>query len=115
MLAQPVHRGSSRLYEIQPKLEELGFELTSLNPISLSLPRVDQSLMSNYPLNECDAVFMLRPDVLESRPLEHRLAMIGCYIAYKLYGEALNLTQKLYKEGTEELNQKLEELELLIK
>lgn len=115
LLAQPVHIGSSRFYDIQRKLEELGFELVCLSPISLTLPKVNQSLQSRYPLNECDAVFMLRPDILENRPIEHRLAVLGCYVAYNFYGEALNLIRTLYKEENKELNHELKKLELLIK
>jgi hypothetical protein len=55
--------------------------------------------------NECDAVFMLSPNILLSRPIEHSLAMIAVYIAYDLYGEALHLVRLLVDKNQKYIEQ----------
>jgi FkbM family methyltransferase len=114
LLAQSVHVGCAKFYEVQQKLEEMGFEIVSIKPISLNSPKVSHSLFSKYPVNECDAVFILRPDIISDRPLEYRLGVLGCYIAYEFYGEALHLTRELIKQANPQLSQRLKKLEVLL-
>jgi FkbM family methyltransferase len=91
LLAQPFMKGATPFYEVYEFFEKAGFELVYLNPIYMDAPVVKHKLRSSFVLNECDAVFLLRNDIAKSRDLSTQLAMVGCYVSYALYGEALNM------------------------
>lgn len=103
LLAKPFYEGCDRFYDVQKFMEDAGFELVIFEPIMLSKPQTNSLLQGKYVLNECDSVFMLRPDLALKRSLQNQLALLGCYITYKLYGEALNLASQL-KERASSLN-----------
>jgi FkbM family methyltransferase len=95
LLARPFMSNSAPFYEPFAYFQERGFELVYMKPIELNAPIVKKSLKSRYVLNECDAVFMLRTDLAKERGIDIQLALIGGYISYHLYGEALHMLQYL--------------------
>lgn len=114
LAAAPCYIGASRFFAVQQFMEARGFELVTMKPIDGSLPRVNASLRSRYVLVECDAVFLLRPDVMEKRPVSHKLAMLGCYVAYELYGEAQHLATELAGRVSAEQQKTLDSLQALL-
>lgn len=91
LLAQPVMKGSGKFWQACEYLEQQGFELLHLKPISAA-PRSGQPKPGhNTYLNECDAVFALRPDVVASLSVEHRVSFFAFYLTYQFYEEALSL------------------------
>jgi FkbM family methyltransferase len=96
---EPVMLGSSHFYEVQKFFEDLGFELACLTPIEGILPKFNSELKGRSILNECDAVFILRPDIACKKGINYQLSLLGVYIAYKLYGEAIHLIQQLLEQN----------------
>lgn len=94
LLAQPFMRGSGHLWQACAFLEPLGYELLDLRPIRAPAASRAAARRSQTWLNECDAVFALRPDVLVAEPVQRRASMIGFYCAYRLHGEALSLLER---------------------
>jgi FkbM family methyltransferase len=86
LLAQPVMKGAGKFWEACRYLEDIGFELLRLKPIPM--PSRLATARGNTPLNECDAVFALRADLVATLPVEHRLALLAFYACYALYEEA---------------------------
>jgi FkbM family methyltransferase len=91
LLAQPIMKAATPFYTVFEFFETRGFELVHLKPIPINAPLVAGKLHGKTVLNECDAVFLLRPDVAKERDLNTQLALLGAYITYSLYGEALCL------------------------
>jgi FkbM family methyltransferase len=91
LLAQPIMKAATPFYTVFEFFETRGFELVHLKPIPINAPLVAGKLHGKTVLNECDAVFLLRPDVAKERDLNTQLALLGAYITYSLYGEALSL------------------------
>jgi len=97
LLATPLMKGSSHFFEIQEFFQRYGFELVYFKPISLLSPESNKELQGATILNECDAVFLLRSDEIRKRDIDFQLSMVGCYISYTLYGEALLLLKNIEK------------------
>ncbi len=95
LLATPLMKGSSHFYEIQEFFQRYGFELVYFKPIPLLTPSTKKELQGSTILNECDAVFLLRSDEIRKRDIDFQLSMVGCYISYALYGEALVLLKHI--------------------
>ncbi len=118
-LATPFYEGSHRFYEVQELIEKSGFELAIIDPIPLSLPRHQPAFRGRGVLNECDAVFIVRSDLAGRRSISFQLSLLGCYLSYSLYGEALNLIVKIQKNynGSSEFTRTakiLEEMKILL-
>jgi FkbM family methyltransferase len=86
LLAQPVMKGSGKFWEACEYLEGQGFELVHLKPITA----VSQTGKNTF-LNECDAVFALRNDIVAQLPVEYRVSLIVFYLVNLLYEEALSM------------------------
>ena len=99
--AKPLYEGIPRFYDIHPFLENCGFELLSLNPLEIDLPRTNNTVSKKirYPLNECDAIFFMREDLIKKRDLNFKLAALIGYINYYFFGEALDLAKIISKEN----------------
>ena len=95
LLATPLMKGSSHFFEIQEFFQRFGFELVYFKPIPLLSPLSNNKLKGSTILNECDAVFLLRSDEIKKRSVDFQLSMVGCYISYALYGEALVLLKHI--------------------
>ena len=95
LLATPLMKGSSHFFEIQEFFHRYGFELVFFKPIPLLSPESNNELQGSTILNECDAVFLLRSDEIRKRDIDFQLSMVGCYISYTLYGEALVLLKHI--------------------
>lgn len=93
LLAQPYMHGSGKFWEACEYLERLDFELLDIYPIS-ALTNLDiKSPRGRRYMNECDAVFALRRDVVQTLSVDYRVALFGFYLANKLYEEALSLVE----------------------
>jgi FkbM family methyltransferase len=95
LLAQPVMKGSGKFWEACEYLESQGFELLHIQPIHAlpRRPRRSKALQYTY-LNECDAVFALRPDVVAELAVEYRVGLLAFYVTNLFYEEALSLLER---------------------
>jgi FkbM family methyltransferase len=95
LLAQPVMKGSGKFWQACEYLESQGFELLHIKPIH-ALPR--HPVRSKAPqytyLNECDAVFALRPDLATELAVEYRLGLLAFYVTNLFYEEALSMLER---------------------
>ncbi len=89
LLAQPIMQGSGKFWEAAQYLENLGMELLHLHPIygpsRIGLKR-NRGLTF---INECDAIFAVRPDIAAGLPVEHRAGVFTFYLCNRLFEEAL--------------------------
>ncbi|MFS4461107.1 FkbM family methyltransferase [Bdellovibrio sp. HCB2-146] len=91
LLAQPVMKGSGKFWEAASYLENRGFELLHLHPI-YAPPRLNESKSKRGGftfLNECDAVFVKRRDIIERMDVDYKMALFAFYCAYSFYEEAI--------------------------
>lgn len=114
LLATPLMKGSSHFFEIQEFFQRHGFELVYFKPIPLLSPVSNKELQGSTILNECDAVFLLRSDEIRKRGIDFQLSIVGCYISYALYGEALVLLKHIL-ESIDSNNSKFPIIKELIK
>lgn len=89
--ANPAMQGAARLYEVQPFMESLGLEMVCLKSIASAPSSRSQSLGGIGVINECDSVFMMRRQEAITRGEECVRALLGFYVAYRLFDEALAL------------------------
>lgn len=78
-------KGAAHFYEVQKFLEDLGFELATLKPIEMLIPKYNKKLQGKKILNECDAVFILRPDIFTAKGINYQLAILGVYFLSALW------------------------------
>jgi hypothetical protein len=94
MLAQPLMQGSGKFWHACEYMESQGFELLHVKPIqSPGHPGRSKSPLHTY-LNECDAVFALRPDVADELTVEYRIGLLAFYLTNLFYEEALSLLER---------------------
>lgn len=93
LLAQPIMKGSGKFWEACQYLEQAGFELLDINPIQATSRLEKPHPSGKRFLNECDAVFALRRDVVQSMAVDYRVALFGFYVANRLFEEALSLIE----------------------
>ena len=94
LLARPVMQGSGKFWEACQYLEELGFELLDIKPIMAPSNLTNGSSLGKRYLNECDAVFALRRDVVSSLPVHYRISLFAFYLSNKLLEEALSILEE---------------------
>jgi FkbM family methyltransferase len=94
LLAQPLMRGAGRFWQACEYLEGLGYELLDVKPIRAAGRGGRTALRYRTYLNECDAVFALRPDVAAARPAACRVGLLLFYVANLLYEEALSALER---------------------
>jgi FkbM family methyltransferase len=94
MLAQPLMKGAGKFWQANEYLEQQGFELLHLKSISALGRSGRMRARSNTYLNECDAVFALRPDVAAGLSVEHRTSLLAFYLTNLFYDEALALLDR---------------------
>lgn len=94
MLAQPLMKGSGKFWEACKFLESQGFELLHVKPIHAPHPSGRPKVLQYSYLNECDAVFAMRPDVVASKVVEYRACLLAFYITNLFYAEALSLLER---------------------
>ena len=88
--AQPVMQGAGKFWQACQYLEDLGFELLHIKPIYGPSRFGTPAMRSHTFLNECDAVFALRPDVAKALAVEVRVALLGFYISNGFFEESLS-------------------------
>lgn len=94
LLAQPVMKGSGKFWQACEYLESQGFELLHIKPIAAETRPRRMKRGRNTFLNECDAVFALRPDVAAGLTVEYRANLLAFYITNLFYEEALSLLER---------------------
>lgn len=93
-LAQPLMKGSGKFWQACEYLESQGFELLHIKPISAMGRSGRVKKGRNTYLNECDAVFSLRQDVIAGLPVEYRVGLLAFYLTNYFYDEALMLLER---------------------
>ncbi|OWY27295.1 FkbM family methyltransferase [Herbaspirillum robiniae] len=94
MLAQPLMRNSGKFWQASEYLERQGFELLHIKPIP-AVPRSGRTRINrNTYVNECDAVFALRQDVVAGLSVEHRTSLLAFYLTNQFYEEALSFLER---------------------
>lgn len=93
LLAQPTMKGSGRFWEACQAMEGLGYELLHIAPLSGLSSRGRRRGGQTY-LNECDAVFAVRPDLAAELPVASRVALVAFYFANRFYEEALGWLER---------------------
>jgi FkbM family methyltransferase len=91
--ADPLMRGAGKFWHACRDLEALGFELLHVRPIEGGSRLGKTPTSGRRYLNECDALFALRRDVLAALPVERRLAALGFYATNAFYEESLALIE----------------------
>jgi FkbM family methyltransferase len=91
MLAEPVMKGAGKFWEAYSFLEEQGFELLHVTPIAAGNRRGKHKRGLNTFLNECDAVFSLRRDVVAGLAVEFRIGLLAFYLTNRFFEEGLSL------------------------
>lgn len=92
--AQPIMKGAGKFWQACEFLENNGFELLHVTPIHAPDRSGEVRPGRNTYLNECDAVFALRPDIAAILPVEFRTALLAFYLTNAFYGEALSLLER---------------------
>lgn len=87
MMADPVMQGAGKFWQANMYLESKGFELIKLKQI-YTPSRVKQKAKNNGMLNECDAVFSLKKEVVAGMGLSWKVSLFAFYLSYFLYEEA---------------------------
>jgi FkbM family methyltransferase len=88
LLAQPLYRDSPRLWEVALYLEQFGFELVVLDVFPRRKRNKKISSANRELVNECDAIFAIRPDHMRLRDLDQRMALLAFYVTNSLFREA---------------------------
>ena len=91
LLAQPIMQGAGKFWQACEYLEGLGFELLHIKPIYGPSRFGSRNLRSHTYLNECDAVFAIRPDVAKGLAVEYRVALLGFYASNAFFEESLSV------------------------
>lgn len=94
MLAQPVMKGSGKFWQACEYLEQQGFELLHVKPIHAPRRSGRYGPQQHTFLNECDAVFSLRPDVAGELAVEYRASLLAFYLTNLFYEEASSLLER---------------------
>jgi FkbM family methyltransferase len=94
LLAQPIMQGAGKLWQACEYLEGLGFELIHVKPI-YGPSRHGSGRPRNLTfLNECDAVFALRPDIAATLTAAARALLLAFYMCNRLFEQALALLEE---------------------
>ena len=94
LLAIPQYENSPRFWEVADYLEDSGFELLNLDVFPSRNTKSKYGVKSRDISSECDAVFALRVDRIQSQNVETRACLLGFYITNAFYHEALSFLQK---------------------
>jgi hypothetical protein len=81
-------KGAGKFWQVCEFLEARGFELLRVKPIH-ALPRSGRVRVQPHTyLNECDAVFALRQDIVIQQSVERRACVMAFYVTNLLYEDA---------------------------
>jgi len=89
LLSDPLYKDSPRLWEVATYLENFGFELLGLDVFPRRSTSKKISSTPKLLVNECDAVFTLRHDVIIDKSVDQRAVLFGFYLTNNFYREAL--------------------------
>jgi|688.fasta_scaffold15780_3 FkbM family methyltransferase len=87
----PQYEDSPRFWEIAEYLESKGFELLNLDVFPSRKSSSKYKANSRNISGECDALFALRRDLIDTLSSEMRCCLLGFYITNAFYHEALSL------------------------
>lgn len=91
MQSRPFMRGAGKFWEACQYLEDQGFELLGIKPIEFQPVFGETGRKGKRVLNECDAIFALRRDIIKELSTEHRVALFGFYLTNEFFEEAFSL------------------------
>lgn len=94
LLAQPVMKGSGKFWQACEYLEQQEFELLHIKPIFAGGRSTRSNINLNTYLNECDAIFALRPDIAAKLTVEYRTSLLAFYLTNLFFDEALSLLER---------------------
>lgn len=94
MLAQPLMKGSGKFWQACEFMEQQGFELLTMDPIHAPSRSSRSNRRLKTYLNECDAVYAVRPDLVASLSVDYKVSLFAFYITYFFYEEAMALAQR---------------------
>jgi FkbM family methyltransferase len=89
LLSDPLYKDSPRLWEVALYLEKCGFELIGLDVFPRRSTSKKISSSPKQVVNECDAIFARRRDLMLENSIESRAALLAFYVTNNLYQEAL--------------------------
>ena len=89
LLSDPLYKDSPRLWEVALYLEKFGFELIGLDVFPRRSTSKKISSSPKQLVNECDAIFARRRDLILEDSIESRAALLGFYVTNNFYQEAL--------------------------
>ena len=93
LLANPLMKGAGKFWQVCECLEFRGFELLRVKPIH-AIPRSGRVKKQKHAyLNECDAVFALRQDIVLTQPVDRRASLLAFYITNLLYEDAASMLE----------------------
>lgn len=91
MLAQPLMRGAGKFWQVCEFLESHGFELRHVKPIHAPARSGRKERKNITYLNECDAIFVLRPDIIMRQSVEQRICFLAFCTTNLFYEDAVLL------------------------
>jgi len=93
LLRHPFAKGGTKFSELQPYLENFGYELVAMRLIHTHGPVKPYELSKQGLLNECDALFVLNHREIALKTIEFRIAAFFALCLYGQFGDALKLTR----------------------
>lgn len=94
MLAEPIMKGSGKFWQACEYMEQQGLELLHVKPIHAPRRSGKSRPQLHTFLNECDAVFALRSDVVAALAVEYRVSLLTFYLTNLFFEEALLLLER---------------------
>lgn len=92
MQAQPVMNGTYPADIVLKFFNENNYELALITPEYGDYEHISKKLKSEFVLNECDFIYLLRYEQVIKRCLDECLFMLGVYFSYNLFLELKALT-----------------------
>jgi FkbM family methyltransferase len=96
-------KGGTKFSELQPYLEDFGYELVAMNLIHGHGSVKPSELSKQGILNECDALFVLNHREIALKTIEFRVASFFVLCIYGQFGDALRLSR-----SDKELNERVQ-------
>jgi FkbM family methyltransferase len=93
LLAEPIMKGSGKFWQVCEFLEKFGFELLDIDIITATSHLKKKSVRHKVYLNECDALFVLRRDIVTKLSINHKLVLLAIYSSYRFYKEVLSFLE----------------------
>ena len=93
LLRHPIADGGTKFCELQPYLENFGYELVAMRLNYTHGPSKPSRFSKQGILNECDALFILNHRAIAERPIEFKVASFFLLCLYGQFADALRLAK----------------------